>query len=210
MSFNVEKTVAEVLRLVSGRGETVVALTEGGAVRLDRWACRYWSIRRDLLTERGDIVVALWLHGVSELVADEETAKYATSTPEYEIMKEESERLGVEGGPDVQYLTLHFKPVELDVKKVYGNRVVYGVKPCRDEIEVSVVRLYQPAWRVCEYRQRRDGDAKSRGLYVEDCRLRETLTERIRARGLHIEDVVEGVYVPLDVSELVRFLRRVL
>ncbi len=198
MSADVEKAVAEVLKLASGRGEVVVALAEGGWLRLERWTCRYWSLRRDRPAAGQDIIIALWLHGVSELVADEEVVKYATSTAEYKIMREESEKLGIDGGPEVQHLALHFRPAELAVKKVYGNRVVYDIKPCRDEFEVSVARLYQPIWNICEYKQR------------WECQLRQKLTENVKARGLDIEDVVDGVYVPLDVSALTHFLRRVL
>jgi len=198
MSVDVEKVVAEVLRLVAGYGETVVVLTEGGPVRLDKWTCRYWSLRRDHPLAGRDIIIALWLRHVSDGGLDRKTAEYVAGTEVYKIMKEESEKLGIEGGPDMKRLELYFFPAELQVKKTYGNRTVFGLEPCKEEVRVHVVKVHQSVWRVCEYGEPRD------------CQRRKTLTENINARGVLIDDVVDGVYVPLDTSDLVDLLQRVL
>ena len=198
MSEDVEKAVAEVLRLVAGFEETVVALTETGLVRLDRWVCRSWSLRRDQLAAGRDVIIALWLRHVSEGDVDKAETEYATGTDAYRIIKEESERFGIDEGPELKRADLYFYPAELHVKKTYGNRIVYSLEPCRDEIKVSAVRVYQPAWRVCEYGE------------PEHCWRRTALTESIKARNVPIDDVVGGVYIPLDVSSLTRLLRRIL
>jgi hypothetical protein len=192
------EVAAEVLRLMVGYGETVVALTEGGPARLDRWTCKYWSLRRDHPLAGHEIIIALWLRHVSDGGVDSKTAEYVANTEVYKAIREESEKLGIERGPDMKRLELYIFPAELQVKKVYGNRVVYSLETCRDEVRVNVVKLYQPVWRVCEYGE------------PHDCQRRRALTESIKSRGVPIEDVVDGVYVPLDVSDLVDLLRRVL
>jgi hypothetical protein len=198
MSADPEKTATEVLRLVTGYDETVVALTVNGPIRMQRWMCKYWSLRRDLLSEGQDVYAALWLRHVSDSGVDRETAQQIIGTEVYRIMEEESAKLGIGYRPEMKQLKLIFWPADLHIKKTYGNRVVYSLEPCRDDIFVYAVRLFQPSWLVCE-----PGEPKY-------CPRRILLTENIRARGVAVDDVVEGVYVPLDVSNLVSFLRRVL
>jgi len=198
MSADVETVATEVLRLVAGFEETVIALTEGGPVRLDRWLCRGWSLRRDQLAAGRDVIIALWLRHVSDEGVDRATAERIAGTETYRVIKEESERFGVYGEPEVKRLELFIWPAELRVKKAYGNRIVYSLEPCREEVKISVARVRQPAWRVCRYGE------------PDDCQLRKQLTESIKARGVALEDVAEGVYIPLDISDLTRLLRRVL
>jgi hypothetical protein len=198
MSTDPEKTATEVLRLTVGYDETVVALTTHGAVLMERWLCRYWSLRRDLLSEGRDVFAALWLRHVSDSGVDRETAEYVVNTEVYRVVKEESVKAGIDRGPDMKWLELVFWPTDLHVKKEYGNRVVYSLEPCREDVRVYVVRVFQPVWRICEYGE------------PEDCLKRKVLTESIKARGVAVDDVVDGVYVPLDASSLISFLRRVL
>ena len=193
-----EKVADEVLRLVVGYGETAVALTAGGPVRMDKWFCKYWSLRGDQLTSGQDAVIALWLRHVSEDDVDRRTAEYVASTYAYRVVKEESVKVGLERGPEMKRLELVFWPAELQLKKTYGNRLIYSLEPCKDDIRVSVVRVYQPIWRVCEYGE------------PDSCQRRRALTESIKARGVPIDDVVYGTYVPLDVTELVYVLERIL
>jgi len=198
MSVDAEKIAAEILRLVTGYGETVVMVTDGGPVRLDRWLCKRWSLPVDRRVSDQDVIIGLWLRYVSESDVDRKTVEYVVNTYTYKIMKDESEKLGLDRGPDMKRLDLYFFPAELWVEKIYNRRVVYSLEPCKDEAKVSVVKVFQPVWSVCEYGEPRD------------CQRRKTLTENIKARGVPIDDVVDGVYVPLDTSDLVDLLQRVL
>jgi hypothetical protein len=198
MVADAEKVAEEVLRLVVGYGETTVALTTGGPVRMEKWFCKYWSLRADQPTSRQDTVIALWLRHVSEGDVDRLTAEHVTGTYAYRVVKEESVKAGLERGPEMKRLELVFWPADLQLKKAYGNRLVYSLEPCKDNVRVSIVRVYQPIWRVCEYGE------------PNDCPRRRALTENIKARGVPIDDVVYGTYVPLDITELVYVLERIL
>jgi hypothetical protein len=193
-----EKVATDVLMLVAGYEETVVALTARGPARLDRWMCRYWSLRRERLAHEQDVIVGLWLRYASDADVDRKTAELVETADAYRVMKEESERLGIEGGPHLKLYTLYFFPAELRMRKAYGNRVVFKLEPCREEIKAVAVRVHQPAWVVCP-----SGEP-------DNCERRRALTERIRARGVQIEDAVRGAYVPIDVADLADFIKRVL
>jgi len=197
-----EKVATEVLKLVAGHDETVVALTDSGPVRMEKWLCKHWSLRMNQLSEGHGVIVALWLKyaigGDVDKHADRKIVDYVVNTDVYKIIKEESVRHGVEDEPYMRRYKLHFVPATLKIRKVYGNRVVYSLHPCDEETEVSAVRVFQPTWHVC-------GNGEP-----EDCQRRKALTESIKSRGVPIEDVVDGVYVPLDASSLVKLLKRVL
>jgi hypothetical protein len=194
MSANVEKAVEKVLKLAAGYGETVVAFAEGDPVRLDLWACNMWSSDRSV----GDVAVGLWLRHVLSRYLGREVVESVVSTGVYRAMKETIEEVGVAGGPDMEYEELHFELAELRLRGTYGRRAVYELKPFGCHIKATAVRVYVPTWILCPQEDR------------ENCRKRAKLTEKLRKRGINIEDVVRGTYVPVDVSELESFLRRIL
>jgi hypothetical protein len=202
MSADLEKIATEILRLVAGYDETVVALTTGGPVRMQRWMCKYWSIRRDLLSEGHDVFAALWLRYVLDRYVDRDTdreiVEYVTGTEVYRVIKEESVRFGIGYNPEMKRLEMKFWPANLRMVKAYGNRIVYRLEPCRDDIFVYAVRVFLPTWLICK-----PGEP-------DNCPKHRMLTESIKARGVAIDDVADGVYIPLDMSDLVSFLRRVL
>jgi hypothetical protein len=194
MSANVEKAVEEVLRLVAGYEETVVAFSEGNPVRFDRWACGMWSSERSV----GDVAVGLWLRYVLSRYLDPETAETVVSSRVYRAVEETCREAGVDGCPDVRYEELHFEPAELRLRGVYGRRAVYELKPFGCSLKVLAVRVYVPTWSLCPREE------------PETCQKRAELTEKLRNRGVQVEDVARGAYVPVAVSELESFLRRVL
>jgi hypothetical protein len=200
--MDAEKVASEVLKLVVGHEETVVALTDSGPVRMERWLCRHWSLRANQLSEGQNIIAALWLRYTLSNDVDKHTDKkivnHVVNTDAYKIIKEESEKLGVEGEPYMRRYNLRFVPAELKIRKIYRNRVVFSLHPCDEEVDVTVVRVFQPSWHLC-----RRGEP-------EDCPRRRALTEAVKSRGLQVEDIVDGVYVPIDVSDLVTLLQRVL
>jgi len=184
----------EVLKLVAGYEETVVALTADGPVRLDYWACGMWSAGRAV----GDVAVGLWLRYVLGRYLDPQTAETVSSSRIYMAVEELLKELSVEGKPEVRYEELHFEPAELRLRGVYNGRAVYRLKQFGCDIKVLAVRVFIPTWSLCP---KEDG---------ETCRKRAELTEKLREKGVNIEDVAKGIYVPVDVSELESFLRRVL
>ena len=202
MSADVEQVATEVLRLVAGYEETVVALMEDGPVRLDRWLCDYWSLRRDQPAGGQDPAVALWLRYATgsdvDRRADRDVVERVAGADAYRIIREESWRCGIEDEPYLRLYKLRFAPAVLRVELTHRRRVVYSLHPCDDEVEVTAVRVFHPPWHVCRWGE------------PDDCPRRRELTERISARGVPTEDVVRGVYVPLDISDLVSLLRRVL
>jgi hypothetical protein len=183
-------TVEEVLRLVAGYEETVVALTARGPMRLDYWACGMWSANKTL----GETAVGLWLRHTLSRYLDEKTASAVASTYVYRAVKEVAGDAGVE----MRYEELNFKPVELRLRGVYNGRAVYRLKPFRCNVKALAVRLYVPTWSLCPTEE------------GEDCKRRAELTEKLREMGINIEDATRGIYVPVDVSELESFLRRVM
>jgi hypothetical protein len=191
---NIERVVEEVLKLVAGYEETVVALTPDGPVRLDYWACDLWSADKPL----GDAAVGLWLRSALTRYLDEETAAAVTSVSVYKAVEETCKEVGIDGRPELRYEELHFKPAELRLRGVYNGRAVYKLKPFKCDVKVLAVRLYVPTWSICP--------PGSGG----NCRRRVELTEKLRERGVNVEDVVRGIYVPVDASELTDFIRRVL
>jgi len=189
-----EKVAEEVLRLVAGYGETVVALDGDSPVRLDYWACGMWSASRPV----GDVAVGLWLRHALDKYLDREVAKAVASTDVYRAVEETCREIGVDGCPDVRYEELNFKPVELRLRGVYNGRAVYELNPLRCDIKVLAVRVFAPMWSLCPREER------------ETCRRRAELTEKLRNRGVPVADATKGIYVPVDASELVGFIKRVL
>ncbi len=194
MSVKAERVVEEVLRLVAGYEETVVALTPGGPVRLDYWTCGMWSADKPV----GDAAVGLWLRSALTRYLDEETVATITSTRIYKAVEETCREVGVDGRPEVRYEELHLKPVELRLRGVYNGRAVYRIRPLGCAIRVLATRVYVPTWILCP-----PGSGGNCGRRVE-------LTEKLRERGVPVEDVAKGIYVPVDASELADFVRRVL
>jgi hypothetical protein len=194
MSVDSEKAVEEVLRLVAGYGETVVALTADGPVRLDYWTCDMWTTSRPV----GDVAVGLWLRYTLSRHLDGETVSAVTSSRAYRAMKETCEEIGVDGCPELRYEELSFKPAELRLRGVYNGRAVYRLKPFGCAVKALAVRVYAPAWSICPREER------------ETCQRRAELTEKLRERGINIEDATRGIYVPVETSELEDFIRRVL
>lgn len=194
MVADAEKVAEEVLRLVAGYGETAVALTAGIPVRLDYWACGMWSAGRPV----GDVAVGLWLRYTLDRYLDREVAKAVASTDVYRAMKETCRETGVDGCPDMKYEELNFKPVELRLRGVYNGRAVYELNPFRCNIKVLAVRVFAPIWSLCPREE------------PETCEKRAELTEKLLDRGVPVTDATRGIYVPIDTSEFVSFLRRVM
>jgi len=183
-----------VLKLVAGCEETVVALTADGPVRLDYWSCGMWSFSKTL----GDVAVGLWLRHALSRYLDRETVATVVSAPAYRAVEETCKEFGIDGCPEMRYEELRFKPVELRLRGVYNGRAVYRLKPFGCDVKALAVRVYVPMWSLCPPNGR------------ETCEKRVELAEKLRERGVPVEDAVKGIYVPVDVSELTDFVRRVL
>jgi hypothetical protein len=194
MAVDAERVAEEVLRLVVGYGETVVAFVGNSPVRLDYWACGMWSAGGAV----GDVAVGLWLRYTLDRYLDREVAKAVASTDVYRAVEETCRETGVDGCPDVRYEELNFKPVELRLRGVYNGRAVYELNPFRCNIKVLAVRVFAPIWSLCPREER------------ETCRRRAELTEKLLDRGVPVTDATRGIYVPVDASELVDFIKRVL